>query len=105
MIRKHDVVTLVAEKNTKTSFGEYSVSEELTIDIPCMVKSVTQSEWAQAMTVGFMPQYCLVINEANYSDEKIAVFQGKRYSVYRTYARNDNMVELYLKAKAGVVLS
>ena len=35
-------------------------------------------------------------------DEKIAVVDGVRYGIYRTYRAKNETLELYLEAKAGI---
>ena len=37
----------------------------------------------------------------DYNGESIAEYAGQRYGIYRTYERDDELVELYLEKKAG----
>ena len=37
-----------------------------------------------------------------YAGQKILVYDGKRYSIYRTYETDDNYIEIYAEAEVGV---
>ena len=38
----------------------------------------------------------------DYNGAKEVEFDGKRYGIYRTYLRQDELLELYLERKTGV---
>ena len=71
-------------------------------EIFCEYESVTQSEYFAASQQGLKAEYKLKVHEFDYDDEQIAVFRGKRYSIYRTYLGKTEIIELYLGVKAGV---
>lgn len=52
--------------------------------------------------MGLNPQYQVTMFAPDYDDEKIVEFDGNRYSVYRTYLRTDEMIELYLEHQVGI---
>lgn len=68
----------------------------------CEYESVAQSEYFSASQQGLKAEYKLKIHEFDYEDEQIAVFRGKRYSIYRTYLGRTEIIELYIGVKAGV---
>lgn len=75
---------------------------------PCWVtvRSVTRSEWQAAGRAGLNPAFVLTTNRANYSGQTEVLYQGKRYSIYRTYSPPESDdIELYLEEKVGVTNS
>ena len=71
-------------------------------EIFCSVKNITRAEWAAAGQKGLKPAACVVVWADEYQDEEIAILDGRRYGVYRTYQPNPEELELYLEKKGGV---
>jgi hypothetical protein len=46
------------------------------------------------------PEYVFTVFFADYEDETVCEFHGKRYAIYRTYHDGDQM-ELYAERKGG----
>ena len=67
----------------------------------CNIASVSQQEFFEAGRNGLKPEYRLTMFAGDYNNEMIAVINGQRYSVYRTYYGRNDSVELYLERKAG----
>ena len=44
----------------------------------------------------------VTVFEPDYCGESIAVVDGVRYGIYRTYRAKNETLELYLEAKAGI---
>ena len=63
--------------------------------------AIRQNEFFSAQQQGLKPQYCFIVRAAEYDDEETLIYNGKRYAVYRTYEKGDN-VEIYVTKKAGV---
>ena len=76
-------------------------AEERT-DVFGSVESVGRSEFFAGAQTGLKPQYKVTLWESDYDEQPIAVVRGKRMSVYRTYVRDDQKIELYLAEKIGV---
>lgn len=68
----------------------------------CSVKNVTRTEWADAAQLGMKAAYCVTVWADEYSGENVAILDGVRYGIYRTYQPNSEEIELYLERKAGV---
>lgn len=64
--------------------------------------SIRQNEFFSAQQQGLKPQYCFIIRAAEYSEENDLIYNGKRYAIYRTYEKGDD-VEIYVTKKAGVM--
>ncbi len=98
---RSNVLTLVAFSSYKDDIGQIKTYETYTL-VPCRVNSVTRSEWATGVQLGLNPDYQIMIFQGDYNGEKECIFEGYRYSIYRTFmGRNDNL-ELYLTRKLGV---
>lgn len=64
-------------------------------------ESVRLSEFYQAAASGLKPEIVLVLaNFADYEGEKVVLFEGKEYTVLRTYRRPDrDSLELTLEER------
>lgn len=70
--------------------------EPMKTEVFCRVGSIYQKEFFDAYQAGIKAQYKLVIFAYDYNDEVVVEFEGKTYSVYRTYYQGDT-IELYLR--------
>jgi hypothetical protein len=87
-----DIITLVWQ----TEDGEEKT------EVMASVESVSQSEFFAAAQTGFKAQYKVSFWENDYDGQPLVEVGNGRYTVYRTYSRNDQKIELYLTDKAGV---
>ena len=78
------------------------IPEETARTVFCSVASVSSSEWFEAGRAGMRAALKITMFAPDYAGEQIAVVNGKRYGVYRTYLAKGEMLELYLEEKAGV---
>lgn len=78
-----------------------SIATEESRTVFCKPRSVTRSEFYQAALAGLKPSVVLVLaNFADYQDERVVDFRGKRYTVTRAYVRPDrDAVELTLEER------
>lgn len=82
-----DVLTLIGEQ--PKAHGVTDAYREVTKEVYVAVQSVGRSEAYQAMQNGLHPQFVFVLSDyADYADQKICEYQGKRYRVIRTYRKN-----------------
>lgn len=93
-------VSLITETQTQDSIGQVTTSEATT-DVIAEVKSITQSEFMQGKQGGLSPAYVFEVSVFAYSGQKIVVYNGNRYSVYRTYEADENTIELYCEYEVG----
>ena len=98
LIRK---LTLIAKTYSTDSIGQPTVAES-TRDVICELRSVSGTEYSQAKQNGISPQYIFIVSMFDYKGEDTAQFDGKKYSIYRTYIADDNTIELYAEAQTGV---
>ena len=95
-----DVITLVAQTITTDKYGN-EVAKETEKTVFCEVDSISQTEFYAAANTELNPEYKFTIFFGDYEGEEVVVFNGARYSVYRTYRSGDNL-ELYAERKIGV---
>ena len=95
-----DVITLVAQTITTDKYGN-EVAKETERTVFCEVDSISQTEFYAAANTELNPEYKFTIFFGDYEGEEVVVFNGARYSVYRTYRSGDNL-ELYAERKIGV---
>lgn len=95
-----DVITLVTQTITTDKYGNEVATEKEKI-VFCKVDSISQTEFYAAANTELNPEYKFTIFFGDYEGEEVVVFNGARYSVYRTYRSADNL-ELYAERKIGV---
>ena len=95
-----DVITLVTQTITTDKYGN-EVAKETEKTVFCEVDSISQTEFYAAANTELNPEYKFTIFVGDYEGEEVVVFNGARYSVYRTYRSGDNL-ELYAERKIGV---
>jgi hypothetical protein len=70
-------------------------------DVCANVQSVTASEFFEGGRNGLKPEYRFTMFRYDYLGEPIVEYNGKRYSVYRTYIARNDTIELYCEQKGG----
>lgn len=98
---RSNVITLVKQTYDKDVIGQV-ISKESERQVFCNIASVSGSEWMEAGRNGIKPEYQVTMFRYDYEGELIAVLDGVRYGVYRTYMAQGENIELYLEKKAGV---
>lgn len=87
--RKDDINQLVADGVTRR-------------EVFCSGLNLKRSEWAEAGRRGLKSAGCVTVWADEYAGETVAVLDGVRYAVCRTYEPNSDEIELYLEERAGV---
>ena len=91
---------MVVESYTK---NEYGAMDKTTTIHPVYVNvtSVTSQEWFEGGRNGLNPQYRFTMFQFDYTGEKIIEYNGKQYTIYRTYNRSVDEIELYTELRKG----
>jgi SPP1 family predicted phage head-tail adaptor len=76
-------------------------TEEFIKQVFCEKKSVSSDEFFKAGQNGLKAKYVFIVHLHDYQDETKVKYNEKVYSIYRTYERKDEKVELYCEVKAG----
>jgi len=97
---RSDVIKLIG---TTKAQDDYGVWKETPTErqVMCQVDSITQSEFFEAGRNGLNPSFKFTMFFGDYNDETIVEYKGKTYSVYRTYLRRTDQIELYVERKGG----
>lgn len=95
-----DVITLRAVEIQTNDYGVpvQTITEK---EVYARVESVSASEFFDGGQNGLKPEYRFLVNAWEYSDEPDIKYNGKVYSVYRTYRRSLDLMELYTERKVG----
>ena len=91
-----EIVDLIAITRTQDSYGA-SVEAETLKQVFADKKSIRQSEFYQAMNIGFRPEIMFVIREIDYNDEDELQYNSKKYDIIRTHSTDGELIELICK--------
>ncbi|PEE39389.1 phage head closure protein [Bacillus pseudomycoides] len=97
----NDILFFPVVTTVKDELGQIEEIEKFSRQVFCEKKSVPQSEFFQAGQSGIKASCTLIIHLLDYQEEQKVKYREKEYSIYRTYERNDEKVELYCEVKAG----
>lgn len=97
---RSDVITLIKTTRERDDYGRWKATET-TNDVYVQVDSITRSEFYEAGRNGLNPEYRFRMFFGDYDGESECVFHGLRYSIYRTYLRRNDELELYVERKGG----
>lgn len=79
--------------------------QEIEITLPelvyCAPVSIGQREFSVAMQAGLKAQLTLIIDHDEYDGEKEVEYNRMKYSIYRTFVRDDGDIELYCEVRKG----
>ncbi len=97
---RSDLITLYADS---VSYDDYGVAQKTRTsrDVFCKVDSVTRSEFFDAGKAGLKPEYRMTMFFGDYEGETLVGYNGRLYSVYRTYQAKTDIIELYVERKSG----
>lgn len=97
---RSDIITLYKDTVTYDDYG-VAVKTRSSRDVFCKVDSVTRSEFFEAGRSGLNPEYRITMFFGDYDGETIVGYNGRNYSVYRTYMAKTDIIELYVERRAG----
>lgn len=82
---------------------EYAVQHEYISErkIYVQVNSVSGSEWFEGGRNGLNPEFRFTTSRFDYKGEDLIRFEGKYYSIYRTYLARNDTIELYCERRKG----
>lgn len=67
----------------------------------CDVSSVTANEFFEGGRNGLNPAFRMTMFAPDYQGETMLEYNGATYSIYRTYIRRTDELELYVERKGG----
>lgn len=93
---------LITEEKHSDSMGQ-TISTKSQVLCVGKMKSIYEREFYQASQVGIRPEFCIETPITNYNGETLIVYEGKEYSVYRTFRVGTDKIELYCQERVGNV--
>lgn len=93
-------IKLISKQYAADSIGNM-VETFTTREVFANLKSISSKEFFDAGTDGLKPDKKFVMRGFEYRNEDEIVFGDVKYSIYRTYARDDGFIELYTEKKVG----
>ena len=88
-----DVIDLI--KETASAHGVHQAVTEEARTVYCTVRSVSRSEFYNAMNAGIQPEYVFVLALAeDYQGERVVRYKGQKLRVVRTYKTADDGIEI-----------
>ena len=97
---RSDVINLISESRTQDDYGRW-IATKTSKQVMCQVDSITRAEFFEGGRNGLNPEFKFTMFNGDYSGETVVEYQGKTYSVYRTYLRRTDIIELYVERKGG----
>ena len=98
---RSELITLVNITYTQDSIGQ-EIENETERECFCNIRSASRNEFFAAGQNGIKAEWVVTMFNYDYQGETVAILNGHRYSVYRTYITTDDNIELYLEQKSGV---
>lgn len=92
--------SLISETKTKDVVGQ-TVARQDFREVIGIQDSIYQSEFFQAEQAGIRAQFRLIIAAIDYNNEDKVLVDGKEYSIYRTFLRGRDRIELYVGERVG----
>lgn len=88
-----DVIQLITE--TASAHGVHDSITETAREVMCTVKSVSRSEYYNALNAGINPTHVFYLTLSDdYQGERVVRYKGLKYRVVRTYMTDDDGIEI-----------
>jgi SPP1 family predicted phage head-tail adaptor len=98
----NDVVFFPVATSQEDDLGQtVEGNEDFSRQVFCEKKSVSSDEFFKAGQNGLKAKYVFIVHLQDYQEEIKVKYGNNIYSIYRTYERKDEKVELYCEVKAG----
>lgn len=99
-MNRSQVAYLVGESFSQNEYGIYEkVETERKVFVN--VSSVNANEWFEGGRNGLNPQFRFTMFSYDYEGEKIIKYNDVQYTIYRTYFRKVDEIELYTELRKG----
>ena len=96
----NDTLYLVREIKEQDGYGVWRKRKTMR-EVFCDVGSITRAEFFEAGRNGLNPEFRFTIAAVDYEGERVVVYRGDSYAVYRTYNDNGDYMELYVQREGG----
>lgn len=92
-------IALITKKIIGKDKLKQNLTEEVKTTLLCRKKSITRSEFYQANKAGIRPNIVVDIRSFEYENQELAIFEGKKYRIIKTYLIDSETLELTLTEK------
>ena len=92
---------LVSATITKDATGQSVPGKPKNTTCIGSLDSVYQNEFYQAEQAGIRAQGVITMNRAEFDGQKILSINGQNYTIYRTYERDADWIELHYGERVG----
>lgn len=93
-------ITLLTTTKEQDDYGVW-VETITSKDVFAQVDSVTRAEFFEGGRNGLNPEYRMTMFSGDYDGQKMLIYNGNTYSIYRTYLNRTDTIELYVERKGG----
>ena len=93
-------IYLVAQTYTADDAGIISATAEERL-VFANTTSVSLAEWTEGARIGLNPEIRFTMFEPDYQGEEILKYDGKYYTIYRTYHGRNDTIDLYCERRNG----
>lgn len=99
-MNKSVVIELITETATTNDFGVIE-TQQTSNSVYAKVSSVGSNEWFEGGRNGLNPQFRFTMFSHDYNNESILKYNNVKYTIYRTYYKSIDEIELYTELKKG----
>lgn len=89
----NELITLMNVTYTENALGDY-IESSVNRTVFVNKKSVSQSEFYQAAATGLKPEVKFEVRTIEYQGEQKFLYNGKVYTIIRTFEKEDELTEL-----------
>lgn len=93
-------ITLLTTTKEQDDYGVW-VETITSKDVFAQVDSVTRAEFFEGGRAGLNPEFRMTMFSGDYDGQKMLIYNGNTYSIYRTYLNRTDTIELYVERKGG----
>ncbi|MFC3883755.1 phage head closure protein [Bacillus songklensis] len=97
----NDILFFPVVTTVEDELGQKEEIEDYSRQVFCEKNSASRAEFFSAGQNGIKASCVLIINLFDYQKETRLKYENDIYSVYRTYERSDERIELYCEVRAG----
>ena len=98
------LIALVSETFAPNEYG-VEIPTETKREVYAQVQNVSLDEWSNGGRLGLNPSLRFTMFAPDYNEEEIIEYEGNRYTVYRTYIKRNDYIDLYTERRQGNVQS
>ncbi|WP_419720637.1 phage head closure protein [Kurthia gibsonii] len=96
---KNHLISLISIGTTKDDLMQ-DIETEILKEVFAEKRSISQQEFFNAGQTDIKPTKCFVIYAHEYNDERFLIYENKKYSIYRTYEKDED-IELYCEVRTS----